>query len=185
VTAAAARGYADPMSEPPHDPAATLLREIQAAFARQKEQVERAVAQLPDGAWPVRLGDDGNSVSVLVRHLSGNLASRWRDPFGSDGEKPDRDRDGEFDDRELEPAAILDAWQAAWAVALDTIGALRPDDLDRTITIRGQPLSVAAALVRSLDHTGHHVGQIVMLAKHLRGPDWATLSLPRRRRPDG
>jgi uncharacterized damage-inducible protein DinB len=172
------------MSDHPHDRDAILLREVQAAFARQKDQVERAVAQLPDGAWPVRLGEDGNSVSVLVRHLSGNLASRWRDPFTSDGEKPDRDRDGEFDDRELEPAAIMEAWRSAWTVALDTIGALRPEDLARSITIRGQPLSVAAALVRSLDHTGHHVGQIVMLAKHLCGPDWATLSLPRRRRPD-
>jgi uncharacterized damage-inducible protein DinB len=172
------------MSDERDDPHATLLREIQAAFARQKDQVERAVAQLPDAAWPVRLGDDGNSVSVLVRHLSGNLASRWRDPFTSDGEKPDRDRDGEFDDRELEPAAIMDAWQEAWGIALGTIGALRPEDLARTITIRDQPLSVAAALVRSLDHTGHHVGQIVMLAKHLCGPDWATMSLPRRPRPD-
>jgi hypothetical protein len=78
----------------------------------------------------------------------------------------------------------MEAWRSAWTVALDTIGALRPEDLARSITIRGQPLSVAAALVRSLDHTGHHVGQIVMLAKHLCGPDWATLSLPRRRRPD-
>jgi uncharacterized damage-inducible protein DinB len=172
------------MSDHPDERDAILLHEIQATFARQKDQVERAVAQLPDGAWPIRLGEDGNSVSVLVRHLSGNLASRWRDPFTSDGEKPDRDRDGEFDDRELEPEAIMDAWRSAWAVALDTIGGLRPEDLARTITIRGQPLSVASALVRSLDHTGHHVGQIVMLAKHLCGPDWATLSLPRRRRPD-
>jgi uncharacterized damage-inducible protein DinB len=163
------------------DPEALLLGELQAGFARQKAQLERAVAQLPPDAWQVRLGDDGNSVSVLVRHLSGNLASRWRDPFTSDGEKPDRDRDGEFEDATLAPEAVLDAWQAAWAVAWGTIEALRTTDLGRTITIRGQPLTVAAALVRSLDHTAHHVGQVVMLAKYLRGPAWETMSLPRRR----
>jgi uncharacterized damage-inducible protein DinB len=170
------------MSDHPIDRDELLLREVQAGFARQKAQLERAVAQLPPDAWEVRLGDDGNSVSVLVRHLSGNLASRWRDPFTSDGEKPDRDRDGEFEDAALAPEDVLDAWQAAWAVALGTIEALQAADLGRTITIRGQPLTVAAALVRSLDHTAHHVGQVVLLAKYLRGSAWETMSIPRRRR---
>jgi len=169
------------MSDAPNTPDALLLSEVQAAFHRQKAQLERAVAQLPDASWAVRPAADGNSVSVLVRHLTGNLASRWRDPFDSDGEKPDRDRDAEFDDLDADPTALMAAWNRAWAVALGTIDGLQPSDLGRTITIRGQPLSVAAALVRSLDHTGHHVGQVVMLAKELRGPDWATLSLPRRR----
>jgi uncharacterized damage-inducible protein DinB len=170
------------MSDHPTDREELLLREVQAAFARQKAQLERAVAQLPPEAWSVRLGDDGNSVSVLVRHLSGNLASRWRDPFDSDGEKPDRDRDGEFEDAAADPAALMAAWQAAWAIALGTIESLQARDLGRTLTIRGQPLTVAAALVRSLDHTAHHVGQVVMLAKHLSGPAWVTMSLPRRPR---
>lgn len=163
---------------------ALLLGELLAAFRRQKAQAERALAQLPDDRWAIRLGDpdgDGNSVSVLLRHLAGNLRSRWTAPFDADGERPDRDRDGEFEDRDLGPEALRVAWEDAWAAALRTIGALEPADLGRTITIRGEPLSVAAALVRSLDHTGHHVGQLVMLAKHLCGPDWATLSLPRRR----
>jgi uncharacterized damage-inducible protein DinB len=170
------------MNERPIDRDELLLREVRAGFARQKAQLERAVAQLPSDAWPVRLGDDGNSVSVLVRHLSGNLSSRWRDPFDSDGEKPDRDRDGEFEDAEAGPDALMDAWEAAWAVASATIEALEARDLGRTITIRGQPLTVAAALVRSLDHTAHHVGQVVMLAKYLRGPAWVTMSMPRRPR---
>lgn len=163
---------------------ALLLREIQAAFRRQKAQAERALAQLPGDRWTVRLGDpagDGNSVSVLVRHLAGNLRSRWTAPFDGDGERPDRDRDGEFEDRDATPEALRAAWEEAWAAALRTIDALGPDDLGRSITIRGEPLSVAAALARSLDHTGHHVGQLVMLAKYLCGPDWTTLSLPRRR----
>jgi uncharacterized damage-inducible protein DinB len=171
------------MCDAPNTPDALLLSEIQDAFRRQKAQLERAVAQLPDDAWALRRGEGGNSVSVLVRHLTGNLASRWLDPFTTDGEKPDRDRDAEFEDADAAPAALLAAWSRAWAIALGTIEALRPEDLGRTVTIRGQPSTVAAALVRSLDHTGHHVGQVVMLAKELAGPDWATLSLPRRRRP--
>ena len=168
----------------PETPArdALLLHEIQDAFRRQKGQVERALAQLPPERWAARLDDaDGNSISVLLRHVAGNLRSRWSDLFTSDGEKPDRDRDGEFEDADAAPERLMAAWEAGWAVALATIDALRPDDLERVITIRGEPHTVARALVRSLDHTGHHTGQIVMLAKHLCGPAWATLSLPRRR----
>jgi uncharacterized damage-inducible protein DinB len=171
------------MCDAPNTPDTLLLTEIQDAFRRQKAQLERAVAQIPDEAWPVRLGEEGNSVSILVRHVAGNLASRWREPFTTDGEKPDRDRDAEFEDADAAPAALMAAWSDAWTIALGTIEALRPDDLGRTVTIRGRPSTMAAALVRSLDHTGHHVGQVVMLAKELAGADWATLSLPRRRRP--
>jgi uncharacterized damage-inducible protein DinB len=167
-----------------NDPGALLLQEIQGAFRRQKAQVERALAQLPPERWSTRLDDgDGNSISVLLRHVAGNLRSRWSEIFTTDGEKPDRDRDGEFEDADATPEGLMAAWEAGWAVALGTIDALRPDDLERVITIRGEPHSVARALVRSLDHTGHHTGQIVMLAKHLCGPAWATLSLPRRRVP--
>jgi len=161
---------------------ALLLHEIQGAFRRQKAQVERALAQLPPERWSTRLDDgDGNSVSVLLRHVAGNLRSRWSDVFTTDGEKPDRDRDAEFEDADATPERVMAAWEAGWAVALATIDALRPEDLGRLITIRGEPHTVARALVRALDHTGHHAGQIVMLAKHLCGPAWATLSLPRRR----
>lgn len=170
------------MSNAPASPDTLLLDEIRSAFRRQKAQAERAVAQLPPERWSARLDDgDGNSVSVLLRHLAGNLRSRWRDPFTSDGEKPDRNRDAEFEDADASPEALMAVWDSGWSVALATLDALRPEDLGRELTIRGEPLSLARALVRSLDHTGHHVGQIVLLAKHLCGPAWATLSLPRRR----
>ena len=163
-------------------PDALLLQEIPSAFRRQKAQVERALAQLPPERWSARLDDgDGNSISVLLRHVAGNLRSRWSDVFTTDGEKPNRDRDAEFEDADATPEGLMAAWETGWAVALATIDALRPDDLGRVITIRGEPHTVARALVRSLDHTGHHTGQIVMLAKHLCGPAWSTLSLPRRR----
>ena len=163
-------------------PDASLLDEIRAAFRRQKAQFEQALAQVPAERWGERLdGHDGNSLSILLRHLAGNLRSRWTEPFTTDGEKPDRRRDDEFEDAPADPAALSASWEGAWGVALATIDALTPADLARTITIRGQPLSVASALVRSLDHTGHHVGQAVMIAKHLLGADWRTPSLPRRR----
>ena len=171
------------MTPTPDRPDALLLQEIQGAFRRQKAQVERALAQLPPERWSTRLDDgDGNSISVLLRHVAGNLRSRWSEIFTSDGEKPDRDRDGEFEDAAADPSALLAEWEAAWAVASGTIDALQARDLERTVTIRGEPLTVAAALVRSLDHTAHHAGQVVMLAKYLRGPAWVTMSMPRRRR---
>jgi hypothetical protein len=163
-------------------PPADLLDEIRAALRRQKSQFEEALAQVPSDRWSERLDDrDGNSLSILLRHLAGNLRSRWSDPLTTDGEKPDRDRDGEFEDAPLDPDALLAAWEGAWTIALASIDALTPDDLTRTITIRDRPLTVASALVRSLDHTGHHVGQAVMIAKHLLGPAWRTPSLPRKR----
>jgi hypothetical protein len=167
-------------ANPDHE--ALLLQEIRAAFRRQKAQVERALAQLPPERWSTRLDEgDGNSISVLLRHVAGNLRSRWSDVFTTDGEKPDRHRDREFEDADATPEGLLAAWEAGWAVALGTIDALRPEDLGRVVTIRGEPHTIAGALVRGLNHTGQHAGQIVMLAKHLCGPAWVTLSLPRRR----
>jgi hypothetical protein len=162
-------------------PDARLLHEIQQQFRRQKGQAERAWWQVPEGRWRERLDDhDGNSLSVLVRHVAGNLRSRWSEVFESDGEKPDRHRDAEFEDAALSPAALRDVWEAGWGVALASIEGLHHSDLARTVTIRGQPLPLAEALIRSLDHTAHHVGQMVLLSKHLCGKGWQTLSIPRR-----
>lgn len=118
---------------------------------------------------------------MQVRHVAGNLRSRWLEVFASDGEKPDRQRDAEFDDASLSPATLRDTWEAGWGVALASIEGFLPSDLSRTITIRGEPLTLAQALVRSLDHTAHHVGQMVLLSKHLCGEQWQTLSIARRR----
>jgi hypothetical protein len=163
-------------------PDARLLVEIQAQFRRQKGQAERAWWQVAEERWGERLDDhDGNSLSVQVRHVAGNLRSRWSDLFTSDGEKPDRGRDAEFEDAALDAAALRAVWEAGWGVALASIEGLTPADLGRTITIRGQPVGLAEALIRSLDHTAYHVGQMVLLSKHLCGRDWQTLSIPRRR----
>lgn len=163
------------------DPAGLLLAEVVEGFHRQRALAERAFDQVPDDAWHLVLDADANSLAVIVRHVAGNLRSRWRDVFTTDGEKPDRDRDGEFAADELGRDALLAEWTAAWEVAQAMFESLTSADLARVITIRGEPHTLARALARSLDHTGQHVGQIVLLTKHHAGPDWRTLSIPKRR----
>jgi hypothetical protein len=127
--------------------------------------------------------DAGGSAGAYPEH--GCIHHRSRSAPTSDGEKPDRDRDGEFALRDDDPAELRVAWAAAWRLTLDTVAGLTPADLTREVTIRGEPHTVARALLRQVDHYAQHVGQIVMLAKHLRGPSWRTLSLatpPRRPR---
>ena len=163
-------------------PAALLLAELIDGFAAQRAMAERALAQLPDDAWHRTTGAEDNPVAVLVRHLAGNLRSRWSgDPFTSDGEKPTRDRDGEFAPTGRSSEALKAEWSAAWAVAEATFATLRTEDLGRTVVIRSVPHTLAQALVRSLIHTTGHVGQIVLLAKHHAGSGWATLSIPKKR----
>jgi uncharacterized damage-inducible protein DinB len=162
-----------------------VLDEIRSTLARQKALADRALDQLEPGDWHALLDDDANSIAIIVRHVVGNMRSRWTDFLTSDGEKPDRDRDGEFALRDDDPAELRVAWDAAWRLTLDTVAGLTPADLTREVTIRGEPHTVARALLRQVDHYAQHVGQIVMLAKHLRGPSWRTLSLatpPRRPR---
>lgn len=160
-----------------------VLAEIHTTFARQKALADRALDQLEPEDWHALLGDDANSIAIIVRHVVGNMRSRWTDFLTSDGEKPDRDRDGEFALRDDDPAELRGAWDAAWRLTLDTVAGLAPADLTRDVSIRGEPHTVAQALLRQVDHYGQHVGQIVLLAKHLRGRSWQTLSIatpPRR-----
>jgi hypothetical protein len=116
---------------------------------------------------------------MLIRHLAGNLQSRFTDFRTSDGEKPWRQRDDEFETASLSRAALMDQWERAWAVVLGEVGKLTDADLGETVTVRRQPLRIDEALHRSLAHTAYHVGQIVYLAKELRGEGWRTLSIPR------
>lgn len=172
----------DPDAPAADQPAALLLAEVIDGFAAQRAMAERALAQMPEDAWHRVLGAEDNSVAVLVRHLAGNLHSRWSgDPFASDGEKPSRDRDGEFAPTDRAPDGLMAEWAAAWDVAEATLRTFGPTDLGRTVAIRGVPHTLAQALVRSLVHASGHVGQIVLLAKHHAGRGWATLSIPRKR----
>ena len=151
-------------------------------FRKLKTQAEKAVAQIEDGQLTAVLDPESNSIAVIMRHMAGNMRSRWTDFLTSDGEKPDRNRDEEFViSAETTRAQILAWWDEGWTRVLDAIASLRPEDLSRTVTIRGEPHTVIEAISRQLTHYAAHVGQIVLLAKHHAGPRWQTLSIPRAR----
>ena len=139
----------------------------------------KAIAQVSDDALNQVLGADNNSIAVIVRHISGNLRSRFTDFLTTDGEKPWRKREEEFDDRRVTRAELLAKWERGWAVVLSALDALSDADLGATVTIRQQPLLVHQALHRSLAHVAYHVGQIVYVAKGMRGDAWKSLSIPR------
>jgi hypothetical protein len=147
-------------------------------FLRLKRLADGALAQMSDEGFFHALGQSETSAAIVVKHLAGNMLSRWRDFLTTDGEKPDRDRDSEFvitsaDSR----AALSDRWEQGWRTLFDALDPLTDDDLGLSVTIRGEPLSVLQAVGRQLTHYAYHVGQIVLLAKLAAGPDWKTLSI--------
>jgi hypothetical protein len=149
------------------------------AFEANKRLADRAVAQVPDDKLHVPLDDNTNSIAVIMKHVAGNLASRWTDFLTTDGEKPSRNRDGEFVDSFSSRAEILECWEKGWACLLTTLRTLKPEDLGKTVTIRGEPHSVPLALERSLGHTCYHIGQIVQVARIHAGDNWTTLTIPK------
>ena len=161
-------------------PEALLIEAFRDEFQALRSLAERAVAQLDDDQWRAPLDRDANSIELLMKHVGGNLRSRWTDALTTDGEKPDRHRDREFLPEPSDTRAGVEAtWADGWSALLATLDSLGPDDLSRPVRIRGERLPLARALTRSLAHTAGHVHQIVLLAKHWRGPEWQTLSLPR------
>jgi hypothetical protein len=156
------------------------LTDVVRTFRNYKALGEGALAQVSDADLHAVLDPDANSIAVIVKHLAGNLRSRFTDFLTSDGEKPYRDRDAEFEMPEMASReALVGSWEQAWTVALASLEALTPDDLERTITIRQEPFVVLEAVNRLAAHTAYHVGQIVLLAKHAAGPGWKSLSIPK------
>jgi uncharacterized damage-inducible protein DinB len=156
----------------------TIVESIRAEYLRYKALAESAIAQLDDAQLSVDGEGGGNSIAVICWHISGNLKSRFTDFLTSDGEKPWRQRDEEFQRRQVTRAELLDKWESGWAPLLSTLQTLTDGQLQGTVTIRRQPLVVHEALHRSLGHTAYHVGQIVYLAKSLRAGSWKYLSIP-------
>jgi hypothetical protein len=158
-----------------------FLRDIVHSFRNYKALGDKAMAQVPSDADFGRMLDaNSNSIAIIVQHIAGNLRSRYRDFLTTDGEKADRDRDREFEAHEpVTREAVVQMWEAGWAVALAALDALTPADLDRTITIRGEAFLVVEALNRSVTHTAYHVGQIVYLARHFASQRWTSLSIPK------
>jgi len=138
------------------------------------------MAQCPDAGLSQMLDPQSNSIATITKHMHGNMISRWTEFLTTDGEKPDRDRDAEFEMPERVSRDELERWwEAGWTIALASIESLTPEDLDRTVTIRGEPFHVVEAIDRLATHAAYHVGQIVFLAKHFAGPKWKTLSIPK------
>jgi hypothetical protein len=148
---------------------------------RLKSLAEKAIAQVEDDSLlHHKLDFESNSVAVLMQHLGGNLRSRWTRFLDTDGEKPDRDRDREFESRPGQTRSeLFDTWEQGWSRCLETLEALTSEDLGRKVEIRGEELTVPEAIQRQLAHTSYHVGQIVFLAKHLASARWQSLSIPR------
>jgi uncharacterized damage-inducible protein DinB len=156
----------------------TILSSIEAEYRRYKLMAEASIHQLSDAALAEPAGGPVNSIATLAWHVSSNLKSRFTDFLTSDGEKPWRDRESEFLPRNVSQDELFEKWEDGWNVLLTTLESMNDEDLARTVTIREFPLTVAEALHRSLAHVAYHVGQIVFVAKAIRGAEWQYLSIP-------
>jgi len=165
-----------------HQATTSYLKDSIGLFHYYKKLGERAMAQCPDEGLFLTLDAESNSIAILVKHMAGNMRSRFTDFLISDGEKPDRNRDTEFEDPPKTRAELLTAWDRGWKCVFDALEPLTDADVDRTVTIRKEPHTVMQAISRQLAHYAHHVGQILFLAKHLTVQatgKWESLSVPR------
>ncbi len=162
------------------DIATHYIEEARRQFRGHKQLAEGAIAQVTDNELFTTLDSEANSIAIIVKHMAGNMRSRFTDFLTTDGEKPDRKRDQEF---EMNPATtrsdIMREWEEGWSRVFTAVEALTSEDVMRTVTVRGQPHTVLQAINRQLAHYAYHVGQIVFLAKHFRASEWKSLSVPR------
>lgn len=151
-----------------------------AIFRQYKRLAEAAFAQLSDEQLQTTIESESNSIAIIVKHLAGNMRSRWTDFLTTDGEKPSRDRDSEFENPPATRAELMEIWEDGWGRLFSALEPLSDADLGRTITIRGEAHSVMQAINRQVAHYSCHCGQIIFLAKHLQSANWKSLSVPRR-----
>lgn len=164
-----------------HEFTTSYLKDALNVFRTYKKMAERAMEQVPDDYLFAALDGEMNSIAIIAKHMAGNMRSRWTDFLTTDGEKPDRNRDGEFDRAPADRAELMSMWEGGWKCVFDALEPLSDADLGRTVTIRGQPHSVMQAVNRQIAHYADHTGQIVLLAKHFAGSRWQSLSIPRNR----
>ena len=156
-----------------------FVKDFRDEYERYRAIGEKAIAQVSDDALNRIVAPNGNSIAMLVRHIGGNFVSRFTDFLTEDGEKPWRNRDGEFDEGPFARAVIDDAWKTGWDLVLSELAKLTDDDLERFVKIRGQELTVHEALCRSLAHASMHVGQIILLARIVATDEWKWISIPK------
>ena len=159
----------------------SYLEDSLAVFRYYKRLCERAMEQVTDAQLFAILDDEANSIAIIVKHMTGNMRSRWTDFLTTDGEKPDRNRDSEFIDPPATRDALMAEWEHGWSWVFQALEPLSDSDLGRTITIRGEAHSVTQAINRQLAHYSYHIGQIVCLAKHFGAGDWKALTIPKGR----
>jgi hypothetical protein len=160
--------------------AAHYLDEARRQFRGHKRLAEGAFSQLRDEEFFVTIDAEANSIATLIKHIAGNARSRFTNFLTSDGEKPDRHRDQEFElSSNTTRADVMRWWQEGWEIVLSCVASLKPEDVERNVAIRGEPHTVLQAINRQIAHYAYHVGQIVFLAKHLRSREWKSLSIPR------
>ena len=166
----------------PHQMTTSYLKDSIDLFRYYKKLAERAMAQCPDAELFTVLDAESNSIAIIVKHMSGNMRSRWRDFLTTDGEKPDRHRDTEFEEPPKTRVELMELWERGWKYVFDALEPLTEADMSRTVTIRTEPHSVMQAINRQMAHYSHHIGQILFLAKHLTVKatgKWDSLSVPR------
>lgn len=159
----------------------SYLQDALSLFRMYKSLGDKAMAQARDHDLFVVLDEEANSIAIIVKHMAGNMRSRWTDFLTTDGEKPDRARDSEFIDPPVTRAELLSLWEEGWACVFRALEPLTDADMEREVLIRGEKHSVVQAINRQLAHYSYHVGQIVMLAKHYASDRWQSLSIPRNR----
>ncbi len=159
---------------------ADYLDELRRSFRGYKRLADGGLVQLSDSDFFKVPDTESNSAAQIVKHVAGNLRSRWLDFLTTDGEKPDRHRDQEFVLTEADTRAdLMRRWEESFKIVFDNVAALKPEDFVKTVTIRGEPHTILQAMTRSVLHTAYHVGQILYLGKHLRGAEWTVLSIPK------
>ena len=164
-----------------HEFTTSYLKDALGVFHYYKRLGEKAMAQCPDDRLCAEIDAQSNSIAIVVKHMVGNMRSRWTNFLSTDGEKPDRQRDTEFEAPLRSRAEILAMWESGWKFVFDAVTPLTEDDLEKTVTIRAEPHSVMQAINRQIAHYSYHVGQIVFLARHFAGSEWKTLTIPKRK----
>jgi len=158
------------------------LADATSSFRAYKKLADKAIEQTKDDELFVTLDEESNSIAIVMKHMAGNMISRWTDLFTSDGEKPDRHRDMEFViESHTTRDDVIAYWERGWKYVFDAIEPLKLEDFEKTVTIRGQVHTIVQAINRQMTHYAYHVGQIVFLAKHFRSTEWQSLSVPRNR----
>lgn len=165
----------------PHQFTTSYMEDSLAILRQYKQMGERAMEQVTDDQLFAALDEEMNSIAIVAKHMAGNMRSRWTDFLTTDGEKPDRHRDSEFEEPPSTRAALMQTWEEGWGHVFRALEPLTEADLGRTVTIRGQSHSVMQAINRQLTHYAYHCGQIVLLAKHFAHDHWTSLSIPRKR----